>query len=119
MISVSMLDDIPSWAPRLTVELGKNAFDSMKLNLPYGHPIRGLTLAELSKQMLANSGEESRMSEIEVVQKLEQCVAVILEALQEVKIGYGSDSVLERYLADEVASIQQEIQMRRIAAMAV
>ncbi|TIA96681.1 hypothetical protein E3P89_03250 [Wallemia ichthyophaga] len=119
MITIAQLDNMPTWAPRLTVELGRKTVGALKLILPYGHPIRALTLAEVAKQMLADSGEERNMMELAVVDKLEKCVLALDESRMETQIGYGKDSALEGYLVEEIEEIRKEIQMRRLATVAV
>lgn len=119
MITIAQLDNMPTWAPRLTVELGRKTVGALKLILPYGHPIRALTLAEVAKQMLADSGEERNMMELAVVDKLEKCVLALDESRMETQIGYGKDSALEGYLVEEIEEIRKEIQMRRLATLAV
>ncbi|TIB75931.1 STT3 subunit of Oligosaccharyl transferase [Wallemia mellicola] len=117
MTAISYMDDMPSWAPSMAVELAKATLESTKAILPYGHPVRGLMLVELSKQMLANRNEEKGTSEQTVVKKLTNCITITEEALAEVKIGYGKGSYFSRGLEKQLQEIKLEIHFRNMAQM--
>lgn len=119
MTAISYMDDMPSWAPSMAVELAKATLESTKAILPYGHPVRGLMLVELSKQMLANRNEEKGTSEQTVVKKLTNCITITEEALAEVKIGYGKGSYFSRGLEKQLQDIKLEIHFRNMAQMSI
>ena len=87
LISIASMDNAPSYTPSLAIEIGYQVVKGLKVILPYGHPIRGCTLTELSKQILANDNDEKEMSEMQVIEKLTKALNVMIEALNEVKIG--------------------------------
>ena len=138
LISIASMDNAPSYTPSLAIEIGYQVVKGLKVILPYGHPIRGCTLTELSKQILANDNDEKEMSETQVIEKLTKALNVMIEALNEVKIGlvyifqnkkskdfydnsrFGREgSMLSRYLKEEISQIEQEIRFRRMAIKSI